>query len=116
MAITGVNSASKEIVGNILGQNGQNDAISKNIKNEIARAQKKLQDLSANNELSIEDKMKKRQEILQEITNLEQQLRQHMIVRHLRIMHGLMLELIFLMEEHLQLDMRHRDFRRLERK
>ena len=67
MAITGVNSASKEIVGNILGQNGQNDAISKNIKNEIARAQKKLQDLSANNELSIEDKMKKRQEILQEI-------------------------------------------------
>lgn len=79
MAITGVNSASKEIVGNILGKNGQNDAISKNIKNEIARAQKKLQDLSANNELSIEDKMKKRQEILQEITNLEQQLRQHEI-------------------------------------
>lgn len=79
MAITGINSASKEIAGNILGQNGQNDAVSKNIKNEIARAQKKLQDLSANNELSIEDKMKKRQEILQEITNLEQQLRQHEI-------------------------------------
>lgn len=35
--------------------------------------------LSSNEELSLEDKMKKRQEIQQEITNLNQQLRQHQI-------------------------------------
>ena len=46
---------------------------------QIANAQQKLQDLSSNEELSLEDKMKKRQEIQQEITNLNQQLRQHQI-------------------------------------
>lgn len=53
------------------------DSVSKNIQNQIANAQKKLQDLSSNEELSIEDKMKKRQEIQQQINNLNQQLRQH---------------------------------------
>ena len=56
-----------------------NDSVSKNIRNQIANAQQKLQDLSSNEELSLEDKMKKRQEIQQEITNLNQQLRQHQI-------------------------------------
>ena len=49
------------------------------MKKLIANAQQKLQDLSSNEELSLEDKMKKRQEIQQEITNLNQQLRQHQI-------------------------------------
>ena len=53
------------------------DSVSKNIQNQIANAQKKLQELSSNEELSIEDKMKKRQEIQREINNLNQQLRQH---------------------------------------
>jgi len=35
-------------------------------------AQQKLQDLSSNEEMSLEDKMKKRQEIQQEINNLNQ--------------------------------------------
>ena len=39
-----------------------NDSVSKNIQNQIANAQQKLQDLSSNEELSLEDKMKKRQE------------------------------------------------------
>ena len=56
-----------------------NDSVSKNIQNQIANAQQKLQDLSSNEEMSLEDKMKKRQEIQQEITNLNQQLRQHQI-------------------------------------
>ena len=56
-----------------------NDSVSKNIQNQIANAQQKLQDLSSNEELSLEDKMKKRQEIQQEINNLNQQLRQHQI-------------------------------------
>lgn len=57
----------------------QNDSVSKNIQNQIANAQKQLQDLSANQEMTLEEKMKKRQEIQQEITNLNQQLRQHQI-------------------------------------
>lgn len=60
-----------------MGMAKADDAVSKNIQNQIAKAQKKLQDLSSNEELSLEDKMKKRQEIQQEIANLNQQLRQH---------------------------------------
>ena len=55
----------------------QSDSYTKSIQRQIADAQQKLQDLSSNEELSLEDKMKKRQEIQQEITNLNQQLRQH---------------------------------------
>ncbi len=58
---------------------GQNDSVSKNIENQIANAQKKLQELSSSSELTPEEKMKKRQEIQQEITSLTQQLRQHQI-------------------------------------
>lgn len=57
----------------------QNDSVSKNIQNQIANAQKQLQEISANQEMTLEEKMKKRQEIQQEITNLNQQLRQHQI-------------------------------------
>ena len=59
-----------------MGMTQGNDSVSKNIQNQIANAQQKLQDLSSNEEMSLEDKMKKRQEIQQEINNLNQQLRQ----------------------------------------
>lgn len=61
------------------GMNMQTDAISKNIQKQIANAQKQLQELSSNEEMTPEEKMKKRQEIQQEITDLNQQLRQHQI-------------------------------------
>ena len=48
-----------------MGMTQGNDSVSKNIQNQIANAQQKLQDLSSNEELSVEDKMKKRQEIQQ---------------------------------------------------
>lgn len=57
----------------------QSDPYAKNIQNQIAAAQQKLRDLSSREELSPEDKMKKRQEIQQEINNLNQQLRQRKI-------------------------------------
>lgn len=57
----------------------QNDSVSKNIQNQITNAQKQLQEISSNQEMTLEEKMKKRQEIQQEITNLNQQLRQHQI-------------------------------------
>lgn len=61
------------------GRNVQTDSVSKNLLNQIANAQKKLQELSSNEEMTLEEKMKKRQEIQQEISNLNQQLRQHQI-------------------------------------
>ena len=48
-------------------------------RDNYVNAEQKLQDLSSNEEMSLEDKMKKRQEIQQEINNLNQQLRQHQI-------------------------------------
>lgn len=75
MTISGVNGVSTQ--AGQLGINQAVDSYSRNIQNQIAAAQKKLQELSSNEELSLEDKMKKRQEIQQEITNLNQQLRQH---------------------------------------
>lgn len=55
------------------------DAVSKNIQKQIANAQKKFQELSSREGMTMEEKMKKRQEIQQEITSLNQQLRQHQI-------------------------------------
>ncbi len=55
------------------------DAVSKNIQNQIANAQKQLQELSSNKDMSMEEKMNKRQEIQQQIADLNNQLRQHQI-------------------------------------
>lgn len=55
------------------------DSVSKNIQNQIANAQQELQELSSNKELSIEEKMNRRQEIQQQITDLSNQLRMHQI-------------------------------------
>ena len=77
MKINGFNGTNTQT--GVMGMAQANDSVSKNIQNQIANAQQKLQDLSSNEELSLEDKMKKRQDIQQEITNLNQQLRQHQI-------------------------------------
>lgn len=61
------------------GSNLQTDPVSKNLQNQIANAQQKLQSLSSDEKMTPEEKMKKRQEIQQEITSLNQQLRQHQI-------------------------------------
>ncbi len=53
------------------------DAESRNIQKRITDAQKQLQEISANGELSGEEKMKRRQEIQKEISDLRMQLRQH---------------------------------------
>ena len=75
-------------IDSISGSNMQNvgmnrqmgtDSVSKNIQNQIANAQKQLQELSSNKEMSIEEKMNKRQEIQQQIADLNNQLRQHQI-------------------------------------
>lgn len=55
------------------------DPVSKNIQNRIANAQKQMQELGENKELSLEEKMKRRQEIQQQINDLQNELRQHQI-------------------------------------
>lgn len=78
MAITGVanNTSSSPIIG---GAGQANDSYSRNIQQQIARKQKELQELSSNGELTMEEKMKKRQEIQQQISDLNHQLRQHQV-------------------------------------
>lgn len=77
MKINGLNGASTQVGGKNLMQS--KDSVSKNIQNQIANAQKQLQELSSNKEMSVEEKMKKRQEIQQQITDLNNRLRQHQI-------------------------------------
>ena len=77
MKINGINGANTQVGGMNMMQS--NDSVSKNLQSQIANAQKQLQELSANKEMSLEKKMKKRQEIQQKITDLNNQLRQHQI-------------------------------------
>ncbi len=78
MNIAGMNKTREGMQSGMkLKKSMQTDSISKNIQGQIANAQKKLQDVFADKEMSLEDKMKKKQEIQQEIANLSQQLRQH---------------------------------------
>ena len=77
MKINGFNGANTQIGGMNMMQS--NDFVSKNLQNQIANAQKQLQELSSNKEMSLEEKMKKRQEIQQQISVLNNQLRQHQI-------------------------------------
>ena len=79
MRINGINGTNTHVGGMNMAR--ANDSVSKNIQNQIANAQKQLQELSANKDMSIEEKMKKRQEIQQQITDLNNQLRQHRLNR-----------------------------------
>lgn len=77
MKISGINGANTQTGG--MNMVRANDSVSKSIQNQIANAQKSLQELSTNKEMSAEEKMKKRQEIQKQITELNNQLRQHQI-------------------------------------
>jgi len=59
--------------------NQSSDALSKSLQKQIAEKQSQMQELSANQELSVEEKMKKRQELQQQIFELQNRLRQHEI-------------------------------------
>lgn len=62
-----------------LGMNQATDSYSRNLQKQIENAQKKLQELSSNQDMTLEEKMTKRQEIQKQITELNNQLRQHQI-------------------------------------
>ncbi len=75
MTINGINGANAQM--RQMGMNQATDSYSRSIQNQIANAQKQLQELSSNEEMTLEEKMKKRQEIQQQISDLNMQLRQH---------------------------------------
>lgn len=53
------------------------DSLTRSLKKQIARLQENLQKLSENNDLGIEEKMKRRQELMRQIADLNSQLRMH---------------------------------------
>lgn len=55
------------------------DSTTKNLQSQIANAQKQMQELSTNKEMSPEAKMEKRKEIQEQINELQNQLRQHQL-------------------------------------
>jgi len=75
MTINGINGTNTQMKQ--MGMNQATDSYSRNIQNQISNAQKQLQELSSNEEMTLEEKMKKRQEIQQQISDLNMQLRQH---------------------------------------
>ena len=77
MTINGISGANTQTAK--MGMNQATDSYGKNIQSQIANAQKRLQELSANEGMTLEEKMKKRQEIQQQISDLNMQLRQHQI-------------------------------------
>lgn len=86
MTINSINGANTQ-----MGQTGMNqaaDSYSRNIQNQIANAQKQLQELSSNENMTLEEKMKKRQEIQQQISELNMQLRQHQMEQRRAAMEG----------------------------
>lgn len=60
-----------------LGMNQAADSYSRNLQKQIENAKKQLQELSSNQDMTLEEKMTKRQEIQKQITDLNNQLRQH---------------------------------------
>lgn len=79
MNINGVNGVSMPAgaAGMGAGNADQMDPVSKNLRNQIDGLKRQMQELSANQEMSADAKMKKRQEIQKQISELEVQLRQH---------------------------------------
>lgn len=75
MTINGISGANTQVWQ--MGINQATDSYSRNIQSQIANAQKQLQEVTSNEDMTLEDKMKKRQEIQQQISDLNMQLRQH---------------------------------------
>lgn len=75
MTVNGINGVNTQ--AGQMGRNQATDSYSRNLRKQIADAQKQLQELSSNEQMAPEEKMKKRQEIQQRINDLNLQLRQH---------------------------------------
>ncbi len=63
-SINDVNTQMRQV-----GMNQTTDSYSRNIQNQIANVQKQLQELSSNKDITQEEKMTKRQELQQQISD-----------------------------------------------
>lgn len=81
MNINGIGGAgaSQNTTGITAGKSGQMDPESKNLQQQIEKLQNELKEVSANQDIPADTKMKKRQEIQKQISDLQIQLRQHQI-------------------------------------
>lgn len=81
MNVNGVSSASMQpnSTGIGSGSGGQMDPVSKDMQKQIEKLQQDLKEISANQDMPADAKMKKRQEIQKQISELQVQLRQHQI-------------------------------------
>lgn len=81
MNVNGVNGAGLQPnpAGMGSGSGGQTDPVSKDLQNQIEKLQQDLKEISANQDMPADAKMKKRQEIQKQISELQIQLRQHQI-------------------------------------
>ena len=86
MTINGINGENTQM--GQMGMNRATDSYSRNIQNQITNAQKRLQELSSNEDMTLEERMKKRQEIQQQISDLNMQLRQHQMEQRRAAMGG----------------------------
>ena len=84
MNVNGINANGTGMQSFQMKMNQGTDAVSKNIQNQIMNAQKQMQELGENKEMTLEDKMKKRQEIQQQISDLQTQLHQHQMEQRMK--------------------------------
>lgn len=77
MTINGVNGAA--VPAGQGGGNPASDPVSKALQKQIANTQRQIQEISADKEMTTEEKTKRRQELQQQIQDLNNQLRQHQI-------------------------------------
>lgn len=75
MNVNGITGANAQI--RQMGMSPAADSYSRNLQKQIANAQKQLQEISSNKNMSLEEKMKKREEMQKEINDLNTQLRQY---------------------------------------
>lgn len=79
MNINGIGGAGMQPNTTGMGADGQMDPVSKDLQKQIEKLKNDLKEISANQEMPTDAKMKKRQEIQKQISELEIQLRQHQI-------------------------------------
>ena len=79
MNINGTGGAGMQPNNAGMGADGQMDPVSKDLQKQIEKLKNDLKEISANQEMPTDAKMKKRQEIQKQISELEVQLRQHQI-------------------------------------
>ncbi len=77
MNVNGISGAGMQPKTAGTGADGQMDPVSKDLQQQIEKLKNDLKEISANQEIPTEAKMKKRQEIQKQINDLEIQLRQH---------------------------------------